>query len=136
MIHIINLNKLKTSSKTRGLTHETRQRPICQSTDKGTNHPVGPSFSSETAQNRPPMDLDKFSSTVAIDAPSIVPRSVIGTRLGTLPFGIFLPNWKGPSQGSWLVLRGVVPIRFDYKLTLIHARHSSTKIHHFLTPKI
>ena len=59
------------------------------------------------------MYLYKYSLMVAIDAPSIVPRSVIGTRLCTLPFGSFLPNRKGPPQMPLIGPGGVVPGPFD-----------------------
>ena len=75
-------------------------------------------------------NLDKFSSTVSIDAPSIDPRSVVCTRLWTQRS--FLPNCKGPPQGPLVGHWGFVPRCLDYKITLIRVRHLSTKINHFL----
>ena len=52
-----------------------------------------------------------------------------------MPLGSFLPNCNGPPQGPLVGPWALVPRSFDYKLTVIHVRHLTTKFHHFLTIK-
>ena len=81
--------------------------------------PAYPSLVTETGQNKPLMKLTKGTSTVDIDDLSIGLHLVGWQSSMVLSFVSFLPNMKVLLKDSLVGPWGVLPGRFEYKLTLI-----------------